>query len=157
MGHLIAPLGVAGASRLFVIGDVGQLLSVARLFVQEAGWLRVRALTRHGPGAAVQFVGVEGREAAERLRGRAVFAGEGELPALPGGEYYYHDLIGLAVRSPAGEELGQVKDVLDAGHQDLLVVARGGASALVPLQAPYVEVRPGEAIIVDAPPGLLEG
>ncbi len=161
VGQLTAPLGVAGALKLFVIGDVGQLLRATRLFVEGTGWLRVRALERHGPGAAVRFVGVEGREAADLLRGRAVFARGSELPALPEGEYYYHDLIGLPVRSPAGEEIGRVRDVMDAGHQDLLVVdlsvERGGVSALVPLQAPYVEVLSGEAVVVDAPPGLLEG
>ena len=156
VGHLIAPLGVAGALRLFVIGDVERLLGVARLWVEGAGWLRVRSLERHGPGAALHLAGVDGREAAERLRGRQVFAHEAELSPLPEGEYYYHDLIGLAVRSPAGEALGTVTDVLDTGQQDLLVVSRGGGSALVPLQAPYVEVRPHEAIVLDAPPGLLE-
>ncbi len=52
--------------------------------------------------------------------------------------------------------------MLDAGHQDLLVVTHAGGEALIPLQAPYVTVnlnakgRPQSLSLTDdAPEGLL--
>ena len=156
IGHVLGPQGLTGAMRLFVIGEPEQLMGLARVQLEGLGWRRVGAVTHHGPGLLLELVGVGSREAAERLTGRAVFAHEAELPALPEGEYYYHALRGLPVLSLSGEELGEVQEVQDGGFQDLLVVARAGRHALVPLQAPYVEVRPGEAVVLDAPPGLLD-
>ncbi|WP_027481998.1 ribosome maturation factor RimM [Deinococcus pimensis] len=161
IGHVAGTFGVSGGVKLFVIGRPDDVLDLRRVYVEDTGWLRVRTLDRHGPGVVVTFVGVEGKDAAERLKGRQVFAHEAELPPLPDDEFYYHELRGLRVVTPGGEEIGVVEDVMDAGHQDLLVVAHGGRSSLVPLQAPYVEVRregargPLSSIVLDAPAGLL--
>ncbi len=156
VGHVLGPQGVMGALRLFVLGDPDQLLGLTRVQVEGLGWRRVNGVSRHGPGVLLDLLGVGSREAAGRLTGRQVYAHENELPALPDDEYYYHELRGLPVRAPGGEALGEVEDVQDTGFQDLLVVRRGARTALVPLQAPYVEVRRGEAIVLDAPPGLLD-
>uniref|UniRef100_UPI00345CCC75 PRC-barrel domain-containing protein n=1 Tax=Deinococcus sp. TaxID=47478 RepID=UPI00345CCC75 len=66
------------------------------------------------------------------------------------------------VLNEAGEELGRVKDVLDMGHQDLLLVETPSHEAYVPLQAPYVLVEPPARkpqrilLTADAPAGLLD-
>ena len=61
----------------------------------------------------------------------------------------------LVIFSDHGESFGEVKDLRDAGAQDLLVVARGLREHLVPLQAPYVRVQE-EGIFVEPPEGLFE-
>lgn len=155
VGRVLGPQGVAGGVKLFVIGSAEQLLDVERLFVEGAGWLRVKDVQAHGPGLVLFFGGVESREGAERLRDRAVFAAEAELPPLPDDEFYYHELRGLRVVTPNGEVIGEVKDVQDAGAQDLLVVRHANGESFVPLQAPYVQVRRGRDVVLDAPPGLL--
>lgn len=157
IGKLLGPFGVGGAIKLYVIGDPARLMRLKRVQVEGLGWVKPQRIERHGPGLVLQLPGIETREAAERLQGRAVDAAEAELPPLPDGEYHYHDLIGLPVQRPSGQSLGTVKDVIDAGHQDLLVVETGQGDGLVPLQAPYVEVALGRAIVLDAPPGLLPG
>ena len=167
IGHVLAPFGVNGAVKLFVIGSAEQLAGVPRLHVESSGWLRVRSLEFHSAGIVVSFVGVTGREAAQRLVGRAVHADENDLAPLPDDEFYYHELRGLPVLAPSGDRIGEVEDVMDTGHQDLLIVRHAAGSAMVPLQAPYVELRrDGDsraasgravptAIVLDAPPGLL--
>ncbi|PYE49893.1 ribosome maturation factor RimM [Deinococcus yavapaiensis] len=155
VGRLLGPQGVSGGVKLFVIGSADQLLAVQRLYVDGAGWLRVKDIQQHGPGLVVFFGGVESRESAERLREKDVFASESELPALPEDEYYYHELRGMKVVTPGGETIGEVRDVQDAGAQDLLVVRHARGESFVPLQAPYVEVRRGREVVLDAPPGLL--
>lgn len=107
------------------------------------------------------LAGVSSREGAEELRGLQVYATDAELPDLEEGTFYYHDLRGLEVYGAGGERLGTVSDVMDAGHQDLLVVDYGGGTSFVPLQAPYVEVplaggKPGAVhLTADAPAGLI--
>ncbi|WP_293913467.1 ribosome maturation factor RimM [Deinococcus sp.] len=160
VGHLLGPHGVAGAVKLYVLGSVDQLRKLKRLYIEHLGWTRVVKFELHGPGPALTLGGIADRAAAEALRGRAVYAHDAELPGLPDGEYYYHELRGLSVRDAAGQLLGEVQDVLDGGFQDLLVVQTAqGEQGMLPLQAPYVQVRRGAAIILteDAPEGLLGG
>ncbi|MBB6097257.1 16S rRNA processing protein RimM [Deinobacterium chartae] len=155
IGRVTGTFGVNGTLKVIAAGDPQRLLGLETVTLEGSGTLRVRRIDPNGPGVLLQLMGIADRSAAEELRGKRVYAREADLPPLEEGEYYYHDLIGLPVRSPAGEELGRVEAVQDLGYQDLLEVRRGLKLVLVPLQAPYVEVRPGEAIVVDAPEGLL--
>lgn len=157
VGTLLGPHGVAGAIKLQVIGSPQQLSKLKRLYIGELGWTRVLKFELHAAGPAITLGGVPDRTAAVALRGRPVYAHDDELPALPEGEFYYHELRGLSVRDAAGKVLGEVTDVLDAGHQDLLVVKSQRGGGLIPLQAPYVQINPGAGIVLteDAPLGLL--
>ncbi len=157
VGHFLGPHGVSGAIKLYVLGSAAQLSKLKRLYVEGLGWTRVTRFEMHGPGPAVSLGGVTDRTQAETLRGRQVYAHDAELPPLPEGEYYYHELRGLPLRDAGGQVLGEVVDVQDAGHQDLLVVRGEQGEGMIPLQAPYVEVRRGVAVVLteDAPLGLL--
>ena len=145
--------------KLFVIGDADQLLGLKRLYLEGHGWRRVTTIQAQGPGVTVQLSGTDTREDALTLRNVNVYAHDRELPPLDDGQFYYHELRGLPVETATGERLGEVTDVLDMGHQDLLVVRHAGGEALVPLQAPYVRVRRGlEVTLLDsAPDGLIGG
>ncbi|WP_027459739.1 ribosome maturation factor RimM [Deinococcus murrayi] len=163
LGHFLGPHGVAGGVKVYVLGDPAHLLELPRVWVEGRGWLRVRRADPLAPGVALHLAGVTTREGAEALRGANLYAADADLPPLEEGTYYYHELRGLPVYGAAGERLGEVTDVQDAGHQDLLVVTHPAGEDFVPLQAPYVEVRLGEgggrpqAIVLteDAPAGLL--
>ena len=74
-------------------------------------------------------------------------------------EFRDHELIGLSVRTSAGQVVGVVTDVLHYG-QDLLVVQRpvAGPEVLVPFVkaiVPEVDVAAG-VVVIDPPPGLLD-
>ena len=158
VGHLLGPHGLRGAVKLFVIGEAAQLTRLKRLYLEGLGWRRVSGMQTLGPGLSVQLGGVDSREAALALRGLQVYAHDRELPKLDEGQYYYHELRGLPVRDAAGTVLGEVTDVHDLGFQDLLLVRHAGGQALIPLQAGYVVVRRGVAIVLDgAPAGLIGG
>lgn len=75
----------------------------------------------------VRFRGFENRTAAESLAGTLIEIPESELPELPEGEYYVHDLVGLDVRTTTGETLGRLAEVLRTGANDVYVVRREGA------------------------------
>jgi 16S rRNA processing protein RimM len=78
-------------------------------------------------------------------------------------EFRDHELIGLSVRTSAGDAVGVVADVLHHG-QDLLVVRQDGdrdggkaGEYLVPFVmaiVPEVDVSAG-VLVIDPPPGLL--
>ncbi|GAA5513417.1 ribosome maturation factor RimM [Deinococcus carri] len=163
LGYFLGPHGVQGGVKVYVLGDPEQLLTLERVWVEGRGWLRVRRAEPLVPGVALHLAGLTSREGAETLRGANLYAADADLPPLDEGRYYYHDLRGLPVHDADGEQVGEVTDVVDAGHQDLLVVTHAGGESFLPLQAPYVVVRTGEAgrpdaitLTEDAPSGLLD-
>jgi 16S rRNA processing protein RimM len=118
----------------------------------EAGG-RTLTLTsvRPGPqGAVARFAEVGDRTAAEALRGTLLTVPRGSLPALPEGEYYWHDLVGLKVVSPDGVPLGEVVAVENFGASDLLEIAcADGTRVLVPL-IPAAVVQVADPLVIDA-------
>ena len=121
--------------------------------------LRVAAKRWHSGQLLVAFAGITDRTAAGELTGRWLSVDSSQLPATGDpDEFRDHELIGLSVRTSAGEAVGVVTDVLHYG-QDLLVVRPpDGGEHLVPFVTaivPEVDVAAG-TIIIDPPPGLLD-
>lgn len=76
----------------------------------------------HSGDVVAQLMGVVGRDAAEALRGTAVHISRAHFPALSDGEFYWVDLIGLAVVNLQGETVGTVHDMMDNGAHPILRV-----------------------------------
>lgn len=149
MGRLGLAVGLEGGLRYR-----GQPLppDVVRVFVEDLGYRSLR-----GPVAVdlLFLAGIDSRQAALDLVGKAIFLDEDQLPPLEQGQYYYFQLVGQPVWVD-GVEVGRVVSVEEAGPQDLLRLDLGRPhQPLVPLQAPYVRVV-AQGIEVDPIPGLLE-
>ena len=124
-----------------------------------SGRLTVASARWHSGQLLVAFAGITDRTAAGELTGRWLSVDSGQLPAIPDpDEFRDHELIGLSVRTSAGEAVGVVTDVLHYG-QDLLVVRPpDGREHLVPFVkaiVPEVDVAAG-LLVIDPPPGLLD-
>ena len=51
-----------------------------------------------------------------------VFVSVKELPDLPEGEYYHHQLIGLEVLDTVGSKIGVLTEILETGANDVYVI-----------------------------------
>jgi 16S rRNA processing protein RimM len=126
---------------------------------ESAGPLTVEAVRTHSGRLLVRFAGVEDRNAAEALRGVLLLVDSADIPPTDDPEEFHdHELIGLAVVTADGAELGEIVDVEHHG-QDLLVLRRPtGDDALVPFVSAIVtDVDvPAGRVVLDPPPGLLE-
>lgn len=71
----------------------------------------------------VALVGLRNREAAEPLRGTALFVDRQQLPALAEDEYYLDDAIGAEVVDEQGAALGRVVGITSNGAQALLEIS----------------------------------
>ena len=80
----------------------------------------------HRNGFVVCFEGIDGREQARALTGAQVQIDEREMPALDDGEFYWHQLEGLAVmvRNQDGtlQRAGEVSYLFETGANDVMVV-----------------------------------
>lgn len=75
------------------------------------------------------------REAAEALRGTAIYADKSELPEIATeDDFYYSDLMGLEIVTEDGQIYGTVRQVMNYGAGDILEInpASGGQSELYP-------------------------
>ncbi len=133
--------------------------SVLRTEPADAGPLTVAAVNLGGGKLVVHFDGVFDRAQAEALRGVQLVVGAYERPALDDPDDFYDtDLIGLAARTVAGDELGPVRDVLHAGGANYLVLDVDGRERLVPFVSavvPTVDVA-GGVVEIDPPGGLFD-
>ena len=89
-------------------------------------------------GLIARLEGTDDRNGADALAGQEIAVPRSCLPAAAGDEYYWFDLIGLAVRTPDGRELGQVERLLETGANDVLVVHGEDRERLVPFIASVV-------------------
>jgi 16S rRNA processing protein RimM len=129
---------------------VGQLAGVFGV----KGWIKVRSFTQpeenildYGPwrlrtsagikavevdaynlrpqGLVVHFKGIDDRDVAAMLGRAEIEVDRAELPELPEGEYYWHQLIGLKVLAKAADAellLGSITDMMETGANDVMVV-----------------------------------
>ncbi|WP_018253691.1 ribosome maturation factor RimM [Salinispora mooreana] len=123
------------------------------LTVEAARWHQGRMLL-------VAFEGVLDRNVAEALRGTLVGVDRTDVaPPTDPEEFHDHQLVGLAVVTPAGERLGEIARIDHAPAADLLVLRRPGRrDVLIPfVQAIVPEVDlAGGRVVVDPPGGLLD-
>ncbi len=95
--------------------------------------------------------GFDTREHVAQLTHTTIAIKKSQLPHLPVGEYYWHDLIGKKVINHQGDSLGVVQEILATGSNDVLVV-EGEKRHLIPyLPSLFVrEVNTAEnTILVD--------
>jgi 16S rRNA processing protein RimM len=112
----------------------------------------------HKGRQVLKVSGIDSVEEAERLVGAWVEVESRHAVALPEGAYFDHDLIGCVLRTPSGEPVGIVKEIMRiAGNHQLVVEGKHG-NYLVPASAGIckeVSVERKE-ILVDLPEGLMD-
>jgi 16S rRNA processing protein RimM len=83
---------------------------------------------RQGQGIVVRLKGVDDRDVARTYCGADITVPTTELPELPEGEFYWHQLEGLTVYTVDGQCLGLVDHMIETGANDVLVVRATDAS-----------------------------
>lgn len=90
----------------------------------------------HSGDVVARLMGVAGRDAAEALKGTVVQIARSHFPALSDDEFYWVDLIGLAVENLQGQSLGVVGDLMDNGAHPILRII-----PTVPVQTAEADVE----------------
>ena len=106
----------------------------------------------------IAIEGIADMDAAMALAGAEIRVPAGDLPDLPDGTYYRHDLVGCTVETLDGTVVGEVSAVEGAGDESRLSVNGANGEVLIPLVTEIcTTIDPANRRIVIAPPdGLLE-
>ena len=97
--------------------------------------------------------GVDTMDAAETLAGVELRVPESALAPLPDGTYYEHDLIGCALVTTDGREVGRVRTVEGGGGMIRLIAGAGREEIQVPLVHEIcvaIDIA-GKRIVIDPP------
>ena len=129
LGRAAGSYGVHGWMK--VAGDRAVLAALA------AWWLdgverRVEHTKMHSAWLLAKLAGIETREQALALKGKAIAVPRAALPEPADGIYYWADLVGLEVVNLQGLVLGVVKGMLSSGAQDVMELADAQRTRLLP-------------------------
>lgn len=157
--RVVAPHGLRGEVQVQLTTDYPDRLADEKqwsLLLRDGSrrTLPVRSIRPHKGAWLVVFEGVSDRDGAETLRGAEVVADESDLPPLPAGEHYWHELIGLQVVTVDGRVVGTVREILRTGSNDVYVTE----GPLIPAIDDVVEAVDTAAgrIVIRPMPGLLD-
>lgn len=160
VGRISAAYGIKGWVKVRSFFESEMDLKRYPLFFRrgESAWrpIEMDALKVQGKGLVAHFVGCDDRNAADDMRGVELAVASSCLPALEDDDFYWQELIGMAVFTATGEALGEVESMLETGANDVLVVrASEGKERLIPfvLETYVTEVnRESRQITVDWDP-----
>jgi 16S rRNA processing protein RimM len=133
VGRILDAWGIKGWFKIQPYSaDPEALFSSTRWYLQPAtqgaktftGTLKlaIKEAKEHSDMVVATAHDVDDRTGAEALRGARIFVGRSSFPTAGKDEYYWVDLMGLAVVNREGVALGEVKELLSTGPQTVLVL-----------------------------------
>jgi 16S rRNA processing protein RimM len=143
MGRIVAPYGVYGWLKVLPDTEV-----LDGLFDYDTWWIGkqdnwrevvVEQAKIHNDVLVVKLAGVDDRDQAFACKGLQVAVPRDDLPAPGENEYYWSDLIGLAVKNQQNVDFGYVTDVFETGANDVLVVKTGKENGNIERLIPFID------------------
>lgn len=109
-----------------------------------------------GRQVILKLEGIDTREQVEAWRGQLVQVPESEAVALPPGQYFWHQVIGLEVRGQDQRPLGRIREILQTGSNDVYVVQGEQGEWLLPATREVIkEIDPERGLVsVELLPGM---
>ena len=165
-GKITKRHGLYGEVKVFAFGGHPKTLSgIKKIYIEASDRKEPRrfSLSRikfQKNVAIVKLEGVDTPEAADALKNFCVLVEKDDLQPPGEDEYYWADLIGLRVSTSHGDNIGEVKDLIDSGGHDILVIksSERGREFLVPFIERFVTAvdLDRSMITVESIEGLLE-
>ena len=150
VGTILKPQGIRGELKVKPYTDAPEDFKEFKILYLDGEQRKVLSV-RVGDGMVfLALSGVPDRNAAELLRGKDLELDRDEAPEPEEGRYYIVDLLGLAVVTEEGEELGTLTDIRQAAS-DIYTIRKDGKDILFPAVSGVVKEvdLEGGRIIVD--------
>lgn len=124
VGFLRRAHGVHGEMIMDLHTDFPERLRSGRkLFVGEAHQPATLSGSRsHANGVLVKFKGIDTPEATAAFRNQWVYVKTSDVPALPQGQLYQHELFGFKVIDENDQPLGELVEIIETGANNVYVV-----------------------------------
>jgi 16S rRNA processing protein RimM len=141
IGKLRRPHGLHGEMIMEIHTDYPERFSVGKTIRvgHKQTPLLIRSIRPHKDFLLIAFEGYNGPEELGDFRNQSVYIDAKEIPDLPAGDFYHHQLIGLQVISEYEQQIGTVVEILVTGANDVLVVQQSdNIEVLLPYVSEYL-------------------
>jgi 16S rRNA processing protein RimM len=125
---VVKPHGVSGKVKVDYFGeDPNRFFHYRKIYIKDnlgrPKSFEVLEVTPQPPRLILKLKGVERIEETESLIGKDILVRREDLPELKEGEYYWFEILGLAVETEGGKRIGVVQEILPTGAHDVYIVA----------------------------------
>jgi 16S rRNA processing protein RimM len=132
VGQVLGAFGIHGAVKVLPLTDFDDRFQPGAEVLIDGVARHVEWRREQPSGVVVKLTGVDTRTLAEMHRGRYLEVPLDSVHKLAEGSYYHHQLMGLAVRTRSGRELGRIAEVLERPANDVWVARQENVEHLVP-------------------------
>lgn len=135
IGRVIKPHGIRGEVGVEAHTDILERFTwLDSVFIGREKPVKVvvESVRIHKSRVLLKLAGYDSREDAEQLRKQWILIPEDEAIPLKEGEYYLHQIIGLNVKSEDDTYIGQVKNLIETGANNVFVVEGPLGEVLIP-------------------------
>ncbi len=159
-GAVTRPHGIKGEVTVDIKADLLELV-VEEMEIRtttprgEERVLVVEQAREHKGRLIVRFAGFDSRDAAESLRGYALWLSREQVGELGDDRWLVQDILGIDVYTEEGEHLGQLAEVMHQPANDVYVVR--GADGEILLPATEEVVRQVDVVAAKMVVHLIEG
>ena len=163
VGKIVNTHGVKGEVKLLPLtDDISRFDDLERVFVESDGTMTrydIQSVKYFKGMVIIKLAGIDDPETAAALKGCFALVDRENAVKLPEDTYFICDIIGCSVYDENGAYLGQVREVLQTGSNDVYEVRdETGREVLLPaLKSVVRKVQPDlRRIDVVIPKGLLD-
>ncbi|MEC8461253.1 MAG: ribosome maturation factor RimM [Pseudomonadota bacterium] len=137
VGKFLRPHGIDGRIKLASYTDpVDSIASYTPWLLESGRVIKPHSLKPTDKFFIVELEGITSREHATQLTNSLIYIPQDQLPPLPEGRYYWHQLHGLEVYNLQSNLLGTVDYLTEGAQYPLIVVKRPGK---VDILIPYTD------------------
>ena len=159
VGRVVNAWGVRGEVKVEIMTDFPERFGLLQqLYLgDDLRSFELESWRPHKGAVLLKLKGCDDRNTAESLRGQEVQIPVEQAMPLTEDEYYEYQIIGLAVHTTDGEDLGQVAEIIYTGSNDVYVVRGQREEILIPaLEDVVLKVDlVGGRLVVELPEGLV--
>ena len=136
VGVITSTHGVRGEVKVFPTTDDASRFKKLKKVLLDTGKedveLEITSVKFFKNMVILKFKGIDDMDTANKYRQKSLYVTRENAVKLKKNEYFIADLIGIAVTSDEGEELGTIEDVLQTGANDVYVIQKDGEEILLP-------------------------
>lgn len=163
VGKISGTHGIKGHLKVFSYsGNIDSLQHSGTVFLKGKNDLlqefSVTRVASHGGGFILSLDSFNDINQVLPLVGSELCLKRSQLPEPEENEYYWRDLIGLAVVTDLGVELGRIVDIFETGSSDIYVVRNDDKEYLIPAIADVISKVDisGNIMVITPLDGLLD-
>ena len=134
VGRIGKPHGLNGEAILYLLTDFPERLKAGKSVYAGKTYqkLTLQSVRTHNRGLIVKFKNHDTTEMIDKFKNEYLYVLAENLPLLPEGEYYHHELLGMQVFDKNEHYYGLVTEILETGANDVYVVKLDDKEELVP-------------------------